>query len=58
MRTGIGGRGEKCVLKLNINVQKDLNLTLNEQVYNRNYNAYVEETCFCRVITGLLMRLY
>ena len=32
--------------KLNIGVHKDLNLTLNDQVYNRNYNAYIEKTRF------------
>ena len=42
---GGGGRGETCY-KLNINVHKDLNFTLNNQVYNRNYNAHIEETSF------------
>ena len=32
--------------KLNIGVHKDLNLTLNDQVYNRNYNACIEKTRF------------
>ena len=27
--------------KLNNNVHEDLNLTLNDQVYNRNYNAHI-----------------
>ena len=38
------GWGWKISYKWNINIHNDLNLTLNDQIYNRNYNARMEET--------------